>query len=93
MLRKESWVAGFLFLCGGFGVKRCGGVWWLSGCGRGLAGLFRCARIRISKYACGVCWEPDVTVINEPSMARLITCSAIRGRTSLWIGDRHTKIF
>ena len=26
---------------------------WLSGCGRGLAGLFRCARIRISKYACG----------------------------------------
>lgn len=25
MLRKESWVAGFLFLCGGFGVKRCGG--------------------------------------------------------------------
>ena len=25
MLRKESWVAGFLFLCGGFGVRRCGG--------------------------------------------------------------------
>ena len=54
-------------------------------------GLFRCAKIRKAKYACGGVWRSDVCVLNVPS-GHIRTWAAVRGGTTLCV-NRHTKFF